>query len=638
MKAEIDLAEEIVRELDDYYQYLSVWQEGAVVEWQADKPPVVLIEDVGRLLDQAGFGETGREFFLNRLRREAVAWEVKENISYYVISHFLSYRLFSREIIEKIKEKKGCPQISPYLLLPHIEKLGEEGWLLEIGVLDQQQGRIYWGGRRVIKGNVVTTSIEDLWQQVELAASQVVKEINQGNISQLKMKQVTGDKSSELRMQLPLREWHYKYRDLTLYNLSSEDFTEAERQFLKKNPHHFVFRSQIDEFPIKVIFDGELLLTLGKRLLLSPNVEHLLVVDQQGKVVAEYNIFEQIDRQLKGGEGADSLPPLEVVIDGQSIKLAEYNPSEVKHFTEKSGGATYNFYDLFEPGRQQGILERVDRSLMAYQLQELHQDLGKKGGEIVNKVFVYLIRGGSGGMFDKDRDSVAVFIDPVEYSQLIEKKRVDQFIISTVRHEFFHALDHRYRLSTDRRSDNHFRLFFYQSRRNMERLQFLSQLAEEYWMGRHYGGHPADNEMEFFASLANSLYLPIDQDKLKERSVEFLAWYNESLLQLGLRLQQVGDLANAPLNKRIVERIMMVDEVLTEKLAEKGEYEYLFYPLLTDDIFSEILTKVEKDSEFFQWLVSHLVKKLDEKEKKINNKKVIEKVKERLMLLEQKLK
>ncbi len=637
-EAEQEISSEIVAELSQYYQRLALWQRGAEVEWDETKGPVLLQEQLDKFMHQAGFSDRAVDVFLRNLKDIALdRIDLQEDISRYIGENFLSYRLFSAEILQALKDRGSDLSVSPYLLQPAVRKISDNLWLLNVGVLDQRDGKVYLGDDTVVAYNVGSFKPQDLWFNLQQAVQSVVDKIKKQEITA--KDSLTVSVGDRLSLDLPgSKEWNYEQTDLILYDVADHQYTKEEREWLKNHRQFsFVFLANINELPTYASLQGELLLQLGRRLQISPYVEQLMVLDENNQLVAEYNIFEQIEKMdTYSVEGEVSLPVV-IKVSGKEFQLAEYDSTKINHFTVAGRERAYHFYDLVEPGREQGILQQIDRSVLGEQLDELHYDTGKSSGEVVNKLFVYLIDQGSGGTFDIRRDSVAVFLDPTKYEELLAHDNLNEFLQSTVRHEFWHALDYRYRLSVAQSENNYVRRFFYQSKRDVQRLRFLYQLAESRLMNDdYYGGHPQDNEREFFASLMNSLYLPIDKNKLNQHKSEFLAWYNEALLYLALRFQQIDDLRDAPINKKIIDRIMQVDKVLTEKLAGEGRYEYLFYPLLNDDVFNDLLSKADQD--FCRWLVDYLTDKINSSQvSAIINEEILSHVNNKLVLLREKI-
>ncbi len=621
-KQKVDIDKAISLKLEEKFSQLASWQEGESIKWKRDNQPILFTADLRETFEELGIDVSRVDFYLGHLeKRGDLPWLNLQDVNSYINSYFVPNRIMGDKLAQAFDRIGYDLSVNPFIFQPAIEKIGSDVFIIKLGLLDQSNGRIYISDEIKAVKLGEGGEIGKILHALQSLADDLTRKMEQ------KILQPTHvlDKDKLDKNKLEMGGWSYEQTDITLIDLSDKSFSPQEKEWLKNHPdHQFIFRMQLDNIYIPFIFTARDLEKIDKKIIASPFVFSVDLSDGM-KQIDSFTLFSQLEK------GSDSSKDIRFEVDGESLVVGEYNYGKVLA-EQLTASSEYKLYEVFEPGRQDTISLDVDKNRLVRELDLLHYDFGQSQAEIVNKVLICLTERGIGGSFIKRFDSLAVFIDPDKYEKLIGSDEFMDYFLSTVRHEFAHALDYRLGISTEGELKN----LFWQSKK-INRINNLYQLAEGRMVGDvKYGGHPYDGAGEFFASLVNSVYLPLSKKHLRKFSDQFLSWYSEALLAMALDLQQKSGPSDLPFYKKITKRILVVNEVLSEKFAEDGDYHYLFYPVLNSRSFNKVLKS--QDKEFLQWLAKYLQDKVAEAGEVGVDQQVLTKVQHKIKLIQEKIK
>ncbi len=617
-KKKVDIDRLISLKLEEKFSQLAAWQEGEKIKWDRDRLPILFTEDLRGMLEEIGMDAGILRLYVEHLQnRDDLPWDNLQDINGYITKYLLPNRIMGERLSESFSDLGYDLSVNPFIFQPALERIGSNMIVVKLGMLDQSNGRLYMLDEvkavKMGEGNL----IGNILYALQSLAVELTNKVNQ---KLLPPKQIL-DKEALSRDNIEMGTWSYEQSDITLIDLSDKDFSPAEKEWLKNHPdYQFIFKMKLDQIYIPFAITASDFYKMGKKITASP---YVFAVDLSDGImrIDSFSMFDQLEEE-------GDLGVIQFDSDEGSIAVGEYNNKVLK---SEIGEGSYRLYEVFEPGRQDTIIAEVDKNKLAKELDLLHKDFGQNSADIVNKVLICLIEKGVGGSFIKGFDSLAVFIDPDKYSKLIGNDEFMDYFLSTVRHEFAHALDSRFNISKEGELKN----FFEESRR-VYRINNLYQLAESRLVGdSKYGGHPYDGADEFLASLVNSVYLPLSKKNLRKLSSKFLSWYSEALLALALDLQKNTELSDIPFYKKITSRILFVTEILSEKFAEDGDYHYLFYPVLNNESFNKILKS--EDKEFLQWLEKYLQQQVAEAASAGVDHNVLTKVQSKIQLIQEKI-
>jgi hypothetical protein len=288
----------------------------------------------------------------------------------------------------------------------------------------------------------------------------------------------------------------------------------------------------------------------------------------------QFSLYPDIFKRYEEEGKIDSTLTLRV--KGKPLEIGALEMDQFEHIFS----APYHFYDIKQE-KPYSFFEKYDIEKIKQEVAFIEKLFGGKSGEFVRRIIADSRVKGSLGTYRSDVDTLAIFAERSDYEK-------DMDVLSVVRHEMFHLIDHRFNISglwgeesfqeglTKEQllkklpvSLRDFYKLFLELPKEIKRELAEGSLDKYNKKLPPQTGHPWDNGAEFLASALNSLFIKNPEKVFRGKDLDFLGYYYAILKVTKERLAAIPEIREAPLVAEIDKRMKMVLSIIKEKTKSK---------------------------------------------------------------------
>lgn len=339
-----------------------------------------------------------------------------------------------------------------------------------------------------------------------------------------------------------------------------ERFSSAERTILKKMQQRgdslsFAFQYMNDEHelePRTLDLSPAHLMELGT--LRFRSLDSVMVNGSQ-QFVLYPRVFEQYENS-----GVWNTAVYIEAERGEKVMIGNVSLENVEHHALHP----YHFYEVRDRDFRTSFAEMYDLTVLREAVMGAEKLFDQAPGTVIKRILADDKNPGTLGSF-RFADTLTIVTNR---EALLSEKKID--VSSVARHEGFHAIDRRYRITQPQYRtpafDNLMILWSEFPRRLL--IPMSDGRLDAYNSSLPLSGAPEENVGEFFASIVNSLFIQQPEKVLGQKDAEFLQWYASALQGILARLYEIPQFHDAPVLGLISERIGYVEKLREEKIRE----------------------------------------------------------------------